>query len=117
MARGYCACSSCAFCSIGILNYDSRVTSRLKLASAGHFFVISLLIGAFAVPSSAQGTNHVANLPFSPAPYKAGERLTYSVSFSNFVSAAHIEILVAGRGTLAGREGIMLKSHVETIGT
>lgn len=93
------------------------MTSRLKLAAARHLSVIFLLIGAFALPFYAQGTDPVLNLPFSPAPYKVGERLTYNVSFSSFVSAAHIEMLVAGRGTLAGREGIMLKAHVETIGT
>lgn len=93
------------------------MTSRLKLATARHLFVIFLLLGAFALPSYAQNTTQVINQPFSPAPYKAGERLTYNVSFSSFVSAAHVEMLVAGRGTLSGREGIQLKAHVETIGT
>ena len=93
------------------------MTSRLKLDTAGHLFVIFLLLGAFAFPSFAQETNQLANQPFSPAPYKLGERLTYNVSFSSFVSAAHVELLVAGRGTLSGREGIQLKAHVETIGT
>jgi len=45
-----------------------------------------------------------------------GERLTFNVSFSNFVSAAHIELLVAARGSFLGREGIQLKGHVETTG-
>jgi hypothetical protein len=103
----------CAFCSDRILNYDSKVTSRLKLATTGHIFVIALLLGALASPSNAQSST---SQPFSPAPYKVGERLTYNVSFSNFVSAAHIELLVAGRGTFFGREGIQLKGHVETIG-
>ena len=106
----------CAFCSDRILNYDSKVTSRLKLATAGHFFIIALLLGALASASYAQGTARNSQ-PFTPAPYKVGERLTYNVSFSSFVSAAHIELLVAGRGTFFGREGIQLKGHVETIGT
>ncbi len=93
------------------------MTSRLKLAAAGHLFVIFLFLGAFALPFYAQGTDNITNQPFSPAPYKVGERLTYSVSFSSFVSAAHVEMLVAGRGTLSGREGLMLKAHVETMGT
>ena len=54
--------------------------------------------------------------PFSPAPYQVGERLTYNVSFSNFISAAHVEILVAARGMFFGREGVQLKGHVETNG-
>lgn len=104
----------CAFCSDRILTYDSKVTSRLKLATAGHFFIIAVLLGALASVSNAQSPT---SQPFSPAPYKIGERLTYNVSFSSFVSAAHVELLVAGRGTFFGREGIQLKGHVETIGT
>ncbi len=86
----------------------------MKLATAGHFLIVALLIGALASASYAQSA---PSQPFSPAPYKIGERLTYNVSFSNFVSAAHLELLVAGRGTFFGREGIQLKGHVETIGT
>ena len=54
--------------------------------------------------------------PFSPAPYRVGERLTYDVSFSHFVSAAHIELSVAARGTFLNREAIVLRAHVETTG-
>jgi hypothetical protein len=58
----------------------------------------------------------IAASPFSQAPYRAGERLTYTVSFSNFPTAAHVELYVAGRGQLYGREGVELRAHVETIG-
>ena len=75
-----------------------------------------LILGAFAFSSSAQQADTQALQPFSPAPYKIGERLTYNVSFSSFISAAHVELLVAGRGTFFGREGIQLKGHVETSG-
>jgi hypothetical protein len=54
--------------------------------------------------------------PFSPAPYRVGERLTYTVAFSNFPTAAHVETLVAGRGQFQGRDGVELRAHVETIG-
>jgi hypothetical protein len=94
------------------LNYDSQVTQSLKLATA----CLLLVFGAFALPTPAQQTDDLASQPFSPAPYKVGERLTYNVSFSNFISAAHVELLVAGRGTFFGREGIQLKGHVETNG-
>jgi len=92
------------------------MTHRLKLATVWHLFVIALVLGAFALPSFAQNTTDVVSQPFSPAPYKVGERLTFNISFSNFISAAHVEILVAGRGTFFGREGIQLKGHVETNG-
>jgi hypothetical protein len=88
------------------------VTQRLKLAAV----CLLLIFGAFALPSTAQETDNPAFQPFSPGPYQVGERLTYNVSFSNFISAAHVELLVAARGTFFGREGIQLKGHVETNG-
>ncbi len=88
------------------------MTQRLKLTAA----CLLLVLGAFALPSSAQQTNEPPLQPFSPAPYRVGERLTYNVSFSNFISAAHVELLVASRGRFYGREGIQLRGHVETSG-
>jgi len=104
--------SGCAICSDRILNYDSKVTQSLKLAAA----CLLLVLGAFALPSSAQQTDDLTSRPFSPAPYRVGERLTYNISFSNFISAAHVELLVASRGTFFGREGLQLKGHLETNG-
>jgi len=53
---------------------------------------------------------------FSPAPYQAGEKLTYNVSFSNFSSAGHIELFNAGRGQFFNREGIELRARVQSVG-
>ena len=88
------------------------MTQSLKFSLA----CLILVLGGFVLSSSAQQTNEPAYQPFSPAPYRVGERLTYNVSFSNFISAAHIELLVAAHGTLFGREGTQLKAHVETSG-
>lgn len=88
------------------------MTQSLKLAAA----CLLIVLGAFALPSSAQQTDDLAIQPFSPTPYRVGERLTYNISFSNFISAAHVELLVAARVTLFGSEGIQLKGHVETSG-
>jgi hypothetical protein len=88
------------------------VTQRLKFATA----CLLLVLGAFVLPIFAQQTDDLTSQPFSPAPYKVGERLTYNVSFSSFISAAHVELLVAARGTFFGREGVQLKGHVETNG-
>ena len=63
-----------------------------------------------------QGRVDVASAPFSPSSYRVGERLTYTVAFSNFPTAAHIELQVGERGPLYGREGVELRAHVETIG-
>ena len=65
---------------------------------------------------SAQSKSDSVSLPFSPAPYRTGERLTYNVSFSNFISAAHVELQVGARGVFFGREGFQLRAHVETTG-
>lgn len=64
----------------------------------------------------AQQTPEAAVAPFNSAVYRVGERLTYDVSFAQFVSAAHVEMYVAGRGRYFDREGIELRAHVETSG-
>lgn len=74
-------------------------------------FMVLALMGP-----SAHSKSDSVSLPFSPAPYRTGERLTYNVSFSNFISAAHVELQVGARGVFFGREGIQLRSHVETTG-
>jgi hypothetical protein len=58
----------------------------------------------------------MAGVGFSPSPYRVGEKLTYNVSFSNFPSAAHVEVEVVSHGTHFGREAIQLRAHVETTG-
>jgi hypothetical protein len=64
----------------------------------------------------AQQKSEASQSPFNAAAYRVGERLTYNVSFSQFVSAAHVELLVAARGTFFNREGIQLRAHAETSG-
>ncbi|HEY6228690.1 MAG TPA: DUF3108 domain-containing protein [Verrucomicrobiae bacterium] len=59
---------------------------------------------------------NVSAPPFNPAVYRIGERLTYNVNYSQFISAAHVELFVAGRGNFFGREGIQLNAHIETTG-
>jgi len=58
----------------------------------------------------------VTPLSLAQAPYRVGERLTYNVSFSNFPSAAHVEVEVASHGNHFGRDAIQLRAHVETTG-
>ncbi len=65
---------------------------------------------------AAQQKDEVTTVPFSKTPYQVGEHLTYHVSFSSFVDAAHVELLVAGHGTFFTREGFQLRAHVETTG-
>ena len=80
------------------------------------------LVAACLLLLMAAWTNQVyaqtiSEQPFSAGPYRIGERLTYNVSFSNFNTAAHVELLVTARGPFFGREGVQLKGHVETLGT
>ncbi|MBC8029185.1 MAG: DUF3108 domain-containing protein [Pyrinomonadaceae bacterium] len=80
--------------------------------------VPALVLGALAFTSvAAQDRTEGASLSFSSAHYRVGERLTYNVSYSSFISAGYVELLVAARGTFFGREGMQLKGHVETKGT
>jgi hypothetical protein len=58
----------------------------------------------------------VSSTPLSSAPYRVGEQLTYNVTFSNFPTAAHIQLRVNGRGPHFGREAVELHAHVETTG-
>jgi hypothetical protein len=74
------------------------------------------LMAAVASPLLAQRQDDATAVPFSRTPYQVGELLTYNVSFSNFVDAAHVQILVAERGTFFNRDGLQLRAHVETTG-
>src|SRR5689334_20013215 len=75
-----------------------------------------LMLFAPARLSPAQQKDDVSSVPFSKSPYQVGEQLTYHVMFSNFVDAAHVELLVAGRGNFFTRDGVQLRAHIETTG-
>ncbi|HET6979788.1 MAG TPA: DUF3108 domain-containing protein [Pyrinomonadaceae bacterium] len=75
-----------------------------------------ILLLASVFPVFAQEKDGVAPLAFSQSPYRVGERLSYNVSFSNFPSAAHVEVEVVSRGIFFEREAIQLRAHVETSG-
>ena len=88
------------------------MNQRLKPA----LWILLLLLPALNLSAYGQRKGDLASLPFSPAPYRIGERLTYDVSFSNFISAAHVEIRVVALGHFFGREAVLLRGHVETTG-
>ena len=69
-----------------------------------------------AAARGQQARTDVNASPFSQAPYAVGERLTYTVAFSSFPTAAHVEMQVTERGPLYGRDGVELRARVETIG-
>jgi hypothetical protein len=93
--------------------YHSEVHPRLRAPLA--LAQLAALIICFTTVAGAQQA--AANdPPFNVSAYRIGERLTYNVNYSHFISAGHIELLVAGRDKFFGHEGIQLKAHVETSG-
>jgi len=74
------------------------------------------LLVSFTCATAAQQKIEATQAPFNDAAYRVGERLTYNVEFSHYVSAAHIDLFVAARGTFFDRDGIQLRAHVETVG-
>src|SRR3989440_4246382 len=94
-------------------HYHSQV--HKKLESSLNFVRLAALIICLAGAGSAQQTA-ASQAPFNANAYRVGERLTYNVNYSQFVSAAHVELFVAGRDNFFGREGIQLRAHVETNG-
>lgn len=92
--------------------YHSKVSRILNFSRK--FAGLSALALVFTSTPAQQPES--VTLPFNAAAYRVGERLTYDVSFAQFVSAAHAELLVAGRGRYFDRDGIQLRAHVETSG-
>jgi hypothetical protein len=87
-----------------------KLKFSLKLAQ------LTALLVSLTCTIVAQQDSGAAPDSFSPGAYRLGERLTYNISFSHYISAGHIELLVARRGTFFNREGIQLRAHVETSG-
>jgi len=85
------------------------------LQAAFTFLFVSLVFSAFAFAQQTPDGGGAAG-GFSPAPYQAGEKLTYNVSFSNFSDAGHIELFNAGRGRFFDRDGFELRARVQTTG-
>jgi hypothetical protein len=91
----------------------TQVLKRLLLALA----ICLIILIALVLPGFGQRKPAVVPLPpFSDTTYRVGERLTYNVSYANFVSAGHVELFVPARGTFYGREAIQLRAHVQTTG-
>ena len=79
-------------------------------------FRLSTLLFLFAGAVLGQDGGVATSTPFSQAPYKVGEHLTYDVSFSTFSSIAYVDLKVVSRGMYAGREAIQLQGHIQTTG-
>jgi hypothetical protein len=99
---------------VAACRYHSKVHGQLKFSLKLAQLLVLLI--SLTCTLHAQQKSEASQSPFNAAAYRVGERLTYNVSFSQFVSAAHVELFVAGRGTFFNREGIQLRAHAETNG-
>jgi hypothetical protein len=61
---------------------------------------------------SAQTSEKTGNLP--PTPFRIGEKLTYTVSFSRFKNAGFAEIYTVSRGKLSDKDAVELHSRFKT---
>ena len=101
------------------LRHPSPVSYHANVHRRATFSRIAVCLASLVLTLTnvnAQQKPEAVAVPFNSAVYRVGERLTYNVSFAQFVSAAHVEMLVAGRGRYFDREGIELRAHVETSG-
>ena len=85
----------------------------LKLPVIFRFSTLLLLLAGTVF---GQDGGAVSSPPFSQAPYRVGEHLTYDVSYSTFPSVAYVDLKVVSRGMFAGRDSIQLQAHVQTTG-
>jgi len=72
------------------------------------------LVFVFVFAVFAQKQDETATTSFSKAPYRTGEKLTYSISFSHFTNAAYAELKIVGRAIYFDREGIAISANVQT---
>src|SRR5215831_18421600 len=54
--------------------------------------------------------------PSTGSPIRIGERLTFNVSWSNFVTAGRLELETVGRGAYFDRQGYQLRTKATTVG-
>ena len=87
-----------------------------KLRFSLKFAQLTALLVSLTCTILAQQPNEASPAPYNASAFRVGEHLSYNVSFAQFVSAAHVELFVAARGTFFNREAIQLRGHVETVG-
>jgi hypothetical protein len=102
-----------------ILHHASTYLYHANVHRKLAFSLVSLCLAVLILAVAgvfAQEKPEATAAPFDPAAYRVGERLTYNVSFAQFISAGHIEMFVAGKGHYFDRDGIQLQAHIETSG-
>ncbi len=72
--------------------------------------------GQFTPPTKTDPPKPVLVVPTSARPFQVGEKLSFTVSWANFASAARLEMEVAGQGAFFGQQGYQLRTKVMTLG-
>lgn len=90
--------------------------SWLAPALAGLCLLLAPRAPTGTTSARAQVVNEANASGLAQAVYRAGERLSYNVSFSRFQTAAHVELFITGRTSVASREAVELRGRVETLG-
>ncbi len=67
--------------------------------------------------SSSTKTADVASSPaYNGSPLRVGERLTFNVTFSDFATAARLEMEVVEQGVFFGQDSYQIRTKAETLG-
>ncbi len=72
--------------------------------------------GQFTPPAKMDPPKPALIAPASARPFQVGEKLSFTVSWANFASAARLEMEVAGQGAFFGQQGYQLRTKVTTLG-
>ncbi|MBS1811517.1 MAG: DUF3108 domain-containing protein [Acidobacteria bacterium] len=72
--------------------------------------------GRLTPPPKTENPAPTAVSPISTRPFQVGEKLSFNVSWANFVTAARLEMEVTGQGAFFGQQGYQLRTKVETLG-
>ena len=72
--------------------------------------------GQLTPPPKTETSTPAFVAPVSTRPFQVGEKLSFNVSWANFVTAARLEMEVTGQGAFFGQQGYQLRTKVETIG-
>ena len=87
--------------------YSNRKNSRLTSCVLRSSVFVFLFLSLFAGRTSAQ---------LQPTNFRVGEKLTYSISFGKVEDSGYVEMYVASRGLIGGKDSVEIRSKFKTLG-
>ena len=88
-------------------NYSNQTNSRLTSCVLSSSVFVFLFLSLFAGRTSAQ---------LQPTNFRVGEKLTYSISFGKVEDSGYMEMYVASRGLIGGKDSVEIRSKFKTLG-